>query len=210
MVMMLVIGFICAFTAKDTFTGGNEELKSVLGLFVRTMFISFVFNLGWLAASVLSHNEELSIIHPQYWALITYGMVIAFTYFFWVKQIINNIIKPSIEKVRSTVKEAGSYGNAIKQYAGKVKTRFGGGSGEPNLFISKPNDSVASQNTSTLTNQKDYLAGLSTYDRYHSDPDFFRNSAYDFKHQSTNGNFYSEDYKESYNEELGRSVKTSR
>ena len=208
-VLMLIIGIICVFITKDTFTGGNEDLKSVLKLLNRTIWISFFFNLGWLASSVLTHNEDLSIIHPQYWAIIIYGIVIGFTYLFWVKEIINNIIRPSVERVKKSVENAGSYGAAIKGYAGKVKSRFGG-SGEPTSAVNKTDVNLQVQNTSTLTNNKDYLNGLSTHDRYQKDPEFFRNPEYDFKHQSTSGHFYSGGQKANFDEDLGRMVKTSR
>lgn len=211
-VLMLIIATICVFITKDTFTGGNEDLKSVLKLLNRTIWISFFFNLAWLASSVLTHNEELSIIHPQYWAIVMYGLVIAFTYLFWVKEIINNIIRPSVERVKKSVEKAGSYGGAIKGYAGKVKSRFGGSSGsggsENTSAVNKSDITVQVQNTSTLTNNKEYLDGLST--RYQKEPEFFRNTEYDFKHQSTNENFYSDTQKANFDEDIGRIVKTSR
>ncbi|MBN2900151.1 MAG: hypothetical protein JXO44_15400, partial [Clostridia bacterium] len=100
-ILMLTIGMISIFVTKDTFTGGNEDLIAILTLLIKTIAISFVFNLGWMASSILTRNDELIIIHPQFWAIIVYGIVIVFTYYFWVKQVVNNIIRPSVDRIQN-------------------------------------------------------------------------------------------------------------
>ncbi len=225
MVLMLTIGMISLFITKDTFTGGNQELTSILILLIKTIAISFVFNLGWMASSILTRNEELVLIHPQYWAIIVYGIVIIFTYYFWVQQVINNIIKPSIDRIQNAQTQVrDGYSSArdkskatyskwtpqgVKNFANKVKGRFGGGFDESSAVAVSEKGPVI-QNTSTLTNRQDYLNGLSAHERYQSDTNFFRNPAYDGKYKSSSGNFSDVNQDRNYNEELSCVVKNSR
>ena len=124
-VMTILIGFLGLAIAKDTFTGGNEDLFGYVGLIIRTNLISLIFNIGWIGASALSHSKELSIIHPQYWSLLIYGVVLVLTYFFWLKEIINRLIKPSVEKIVMSKNTAVERTKSFKETIGTVSRRLG-------------------------------------------------------------------------------------
>lgn len=126
LVLMLLIALINIAVVYDSFTGDNQTIYLYLKFLVKTVGISFVFNLAWIAASTISHYDELAIIHPQYWSIAIYGLVIGITYLFWWKQMITEIIKPAINKVTNASSGIKSKTEGVRAIAGKINARFGG------------------------------------------------------------------------------------